>query len=200
MWKKSRNLEPFFKSVKANLNLHGVRFFIVIVSLSTENCFYTTTDSHHMNVLIFDKKGGSRRQGSIELFEPHGATEYAYDTTELQNTIKRFAGENSEFHEYEFISPLEISPSSISFQRLQSEEEMQRIASDPGGWCMAWSFYYAEQRVKYPTIAPRNLVKYLIAKLERRKNKDGGSLTEYIREYANYAITHYKSKHQHISS
>ena len=185
-WRGRRDLVPFFEAVNRELNHRpDVRFFLVPIDMSTKNCLNTVGGSH-LNMLIFDKLGGRAGQGTIELFEPHGATEYLYDTTELQNTIQRFAHENEYFRDYQFISPLEICPSGESFQRIEGREEGQRIRSDPGGWCVAWSFFYAENRLKYPDYTPQKLVRYLLENLKRHRER-GSSFTEFIREYSNYA-------------
>lgn len=188
-WKGNRDLRPFFAAVAKEFRDYPyARFFVALVELQTQNC-ENPLGGGHLDMLIFDKLGGRKGRGSLELFEPHGATEYMYDHTELQNTIKRFAKETPTFAEYEFIPPLEICPDPAGFQRIEGREG-EHIASDPGGWCVAWAFFYVENRLRYPDYEPQRLVKYLLEGLHRRKRWGEGSFTEFIREYANYAISH----------
>lgn len=198
LWKGQRDLRTFFSTVHNIFTTHpNVRFFMAPVFLEHENCI-VPENLPHLNMLIFDRFGGETNEGSVELFEPHGATEFHYDTTELQNTLERFIGESTHFSNYEFIPPANICPSGEGLQRIEGKEENQYLASDPAGWCAAWSFFYLESRLRYPEYKPQKLLKYLIKSLNYHKRIGDFSFTEFIRNYSNYAIKNVSSSRSRV--
>jgi hypothetical protein len=68
------------------------------------------------------------------------------------------------------------------FQYISDEiNEKNRKHGDPGGFCLAWCYWYLETKLKNPDIDSKTLVSKLIKKLNNQDIK----VSEYIRNYAN---------------
>lgn len=130
----------------------------------------------HANYMIYD-----RESRSLERFEPYGKSKRNCSNPKgLDSKIKRLFNQNlgKDFVK-EYFRPLDYL-SRKSFQALQeSEGEMTKY--DPsGGYCAAWSCWYAELRLSNPN---KNR-KYVVKKALDELMKGDESLTEYIRNYS----------------
>lgn len=106
----------------------------------------------HSNILIYDKQ-----ENTLERFEPNGSDppyQFNYRPRELDKHIEAY------FQGIEYIPPQTFLPK-IGFQALEEHNTDKRIG-DPGGFCVAWCFWYAQQRIQQPELSPSKLVKKLI--------------------------------------
>jgi ankyrin repeat protein len=106
----------------------------------------------HANILIYDKDNNS-----IERFEPNGSNppyQFNYYPEVLDTKLQEY------FQGITYIPPQNFLPK-IGFQSLEEHDTEKRIG-DPGGFCVAWCFWYAFQRIQHPDLEPAKLVKKLI--------------------------------------
>ena len=70
----------------------------------------------------------------------------------------------------------------VGFQSISDENNLANLkAGDYGGFCLAWSLWYVEHRMKNPNVNIKVLVEKLLNKLTNNELK----FSEYIRNYAN---------------
>ena len=135
---------------------------------------FTCIDGGHANYMIYDTKFKS-----LERFEPHGETIGSCITDPVDNLILKVFEQNlgKDFIKT-YYKPLDFCPP-INLQAIQDYEgEMMR--TDPGGFCAAWSAFYADARLSNPDIDREDLINNLIYQI----NSSPKSFTEFIREYS----------------
>jgi hypothetical protein len=149
------------------------RFACVFLSIITDTYL-------HANMLIYDFKNKT-----IERFEPYGKNE-PNDKNEpngkIDSTIDDILEEELTWNTgLKYIRPSEFLPYA-SFQMISDENNNDyQKAGDFGGFCLAWSIWYLENRLINPDIEQSVLVKKLLNKLNSLDIK----FIEYIRNYAN---------------
>ena len=127
----------------------------------------------HANALIFDTE-----MKSVELFEPHGSGYGGskigrFASREVYDFFGRFFRDEMS---YKFIRPNNICPR----KGPQSLENKKNKIDVEGGYCLAWSLWYMDMRLKYADI-PRDVLMKSI--LEIFANDDEIALGV-IRNYA----------------
>jgi hypothetical protein len=136
----------------------------------------------HANYMIYDKK-----TRSLERFEPYGVskrtcTNPKYLDKKIEKLFNTNLGKNFIVNYYK---PLDFLPEK-SFQKLQEEEKKMSKKNDaPGGYCSAWSCWYAEMRLSNPDKNRR----YIVIKALKFLENNNDSLTEYIRNYSSYIVS-----------
>jgi hypothetical protein len=131
----------------------------------------------HANFMIYDRK-----TKSLERFEPYGKTlRKCSNPVNLDKKMKKLFNDNlGDDFVQKYYQPLDFM-SKESFQR-QQEYENQVNKDDPkGGFCVAWSCWYAELRLSNPDKCRNFIVNNAFKKL-----KEEESLTRYIRNYSAY--------------
>lgn len=128
---------------------------------------------NHANFLIYDVA-----QHQMERFEPHGhiAVKNYYNPKIDDAILEYFDTEFPGLIE-EYYTPKNFSQN-IGFQMKESWENM-KLSNDPGGFCVAWSIWYADMRMTYPDIPRQQLVKMAKQKLKLYPDL----FTGYIRKY-----------------
>jgi len=140
------------------------RFACVFISIITDRYL-------HANLLIYDFKNKT-----VERFEPYG--NIIGTNTAIDNILEEDLTWNTGLR---YIRPKEYLPFA-SFQMISDENNADyQKAGDFGGFCLAWSIWYLENRLMNPDIEQSVLVKKLIKKLGSLDIK----FIEYIRNYAN---------------
>lgn len=143
-----------------------VRYFVLLAYLFGETS--NGTFFAHANSLLYDKK-----TNELERFETYGSI---HDEHVINKKIKNY---------FSKIIPnlIYIEPSDymkVGFQALdENEMHYNRNIGDPGGFCVAWSLWYVDMRIRYPSIKRHKLVKYIIAQINNKK-----SIRSTIRNYA----------------
>lgn len=140
------------------------RFVLVFLSLITDKIM-------HANVLIYDFKNMT-----IERFEPYGNVESFFNNMDdiLEEELTWSTG-------LQYIRPKDYEPM-VGFQSISDENNLANLkAGDYGGFCLAWSLWYVEHRMKNPNVNIKVLVEKLLNKLTNNELK----FSEYIRNYAN---------------
>lgn len=119
----------------------------------------------HANLLLYDK-----RTNILERFEPYG--NIPNDMNGLDNYLmglfpkfiyKRFNG--------------------IAHQTISNESNITyKKLGDPTGYCLAWTFWFLEKKLKYPDKTSEDIISENMEKLTLKKS--GSSFLDYIRTYA----------------
>lgn len=132
----------------------------------------------HASMIVYDFK-----RKIIERFEPYGNTEY------MDMDIDTILSKELTVDNLKYYPPGKYFPVA-GFQTLSDENNMLNLKlGDFGGYCLAWSLWYVEHRLKNTEIDP----KILIRKTINRFNGMNIKPNEYIRNYANY-INKYRVK------
>jgi hypothetical protein len=119
----------------------------------------------------------------MERFEPNGTMSSrpdCYDYPGFDDEIKELFNKNIKNMVKEMYEPINFCPQA-SFQKLQYWEN-ERKPSDPGGFCAAWSAWYADTRLSNPNKSRSQVVKMSLDNLRNRPE----SLTQFIRSYAEF--------------
>lgn len=140
-----------------------------------------STQGTHANIIIFDK-----RTGILERFEPYGEVPYL-ETNKLDMILekklgrifKKYLKKKGKVFKYNRPS------SEVSFQILSSDtENIVRKLGDPKGFCLAWTLWYLEMRIKNPEVEPKQLIKRAKDAITRT-GKGVYAYIDFIRNYAN---------------
>ena len=131
-------------------------------------------DHAHANMFIMDFQ-----KKEFDRFEPYGFTT---EDTKLDTALRKyFKNLDSKI---KYFKPT----SNEDFQDVEEDQISMKvktaraISDDPGGYCAAWSIWYAEMRVMNPDITRDALTKLLKKKFKNIEN----SYRTFIRNYANF--------------
>jgi len=129
----------------------------------------------HTNLLLYDSK-----TKELERFEPNGYLPgNCFNPVNLDEKLKTLFNSNvEEGMVVKSHDPLEFCPYS-SFQVLQYFEYLQR-EGDPGGFCAAWSIWYADTRMANPNKSREQVVEMALTKLRSTPR----TMTQFIRSYS----------------
>lgn len=182
--------KDFIEDFRSCLAKKNVRFIFGNITL-----YYSDSNinnmSPHANAFVVDLKDRDPNTGkeiiTVEIFEPNGAREESeqwYDHAQYIAELRKLFGKLGAVHVYE---PGEFCPVR-SFQSVQGDELSEALASDPGGFCQAWSLWWIEFRLKNAASKKtrQELVKMAMEQLQSQKDKK--SLTKFIRNYAEFII------------
>lgn len=127
----------------------------------------------HANMIIINY-----HRNEIERFEPHGdrTGHWKVDSGAIDKSIEKslvnklndkITEDNKKNNEDEklftYISPSKLCPNKKGFQAYEGMSIMETnknnvYIKDPGGFCMAWSYFYGFLRLKFPKIAGNELI------------------------------------------
>jgi len=123
----------------------------------------------HANIIIFNY-----HRNEVERFEPHGSETRlkGVDSKKVDMSIKkRLVDEvNKKLPVNEkllYIPATNVCPTGFkNYQHYEGKADDQKAfsnqlnveISDPGGFCVAWSFFYADLRLKFPKIESSDLI------------------------------------------
>ncbi len=157
-------IHPYLNNIiNATRRDKSKRFGLVFLSLIYDKML-------HANILVYDFKNMT-----IERFEPYGNTELI--DSNLDNVLEEELTWNTGL---KYIRPKDYLPYA-GFQTVSDETNQINIkAGDYGGFCLAWSLWYLESRLKNPDIEQ----KYLVDKLIRKMIKSELKFSEHIRNYS----------------
>jgi len=112
----------------------------------------------HANAIIYDKK-----TNELERFDPAGAIgkNQLFDN-KLSNHFSKL------IKNVKYIRPSDFMK--VGIQNLDITEKYMGDSNigDPIGFCVAWSFWYADMRMRYPEIKRDKLVKYVISQINTK--------------------------------
>lgn len=166
------------------------RFYILPVVIAWAR---TGADAgSHQNVLVIDKL-----RKECEIFEPYGdinkvvskevfnAQEYLLLIKQLMNHLNRRGKMYKVFSPTDFLPPIGMQ---LLYERYCTNEKIYTEI----GFCMVWTMWFIEQRLKYPGKNRKFIIKYITSRVK------SGELIEYIckipQNYALFIDKLYRSK------
>ena len=158
-------IHPYLNNIINSTRRNGnKRFAAVFISLIYDKML-------HANVLIYDLKNMT-----VERFEPYG------NTMGIDGGIDDVLEEELTWNTgLKYIKPDNYLPVA-GFQTVSDENNsINKNAGDFGGFCLAWSLWYLETKLKNPDVASKILVDKVINKISKLDIK----FSEYIRNYSN---------------
>lgn len=160
--------QDFKEAVLISSDRPNIRFIFIRVSI------IVTTNMNHANVLIYDLENKT-----IERFDPYGVVPYG-NPDDMDDFLEKYFINNIS-KDIKYIRPKDYMDN-VSFQIVSNEHnELNKKFGDPGGYCLAWVYWYIEMRVMNKNVKPKILVDKLINII----NSSEFSFIEYIRNYAN---------------
>ena len=121
-----------------------VKNIVIFLSLNYEHF-------SHANIIIYSKD-----TNEIERFDPFG-----FDPKDKNIDIKLSSLFKELLPGVKYIAPKDYM-NSVGFQKVDVNEKLSSYIGDPFGYCVAWSIWYADLRLTYPTIQRDKLIKYLV--------------------------------------
>ena len=169
--------EAFFNNIQKCIDMKK-RFIILPLTVVPPSC---DGGDSHANILIFDTK-----KKTIERFETYGGMILPDDRIFI-DLDKKFEKQITKHIKYKYLRPKDICPK-IGFQLLEERSIDYGMAStrkgDPGGFCAAWSFWYADLRMTYPDIEQKKLQQKAISII----NNNPITFRKFIRNYAQFIL------------
>lgn len=143
----------FDQTISTVLN-NKCRFIIIPLGIEL-------TNGSHANILIYDKN-----LNEIERFESYGSDyPYGFNYNPSQLDIQLERKFRQLIPNSKYIKPSVFLPK-IGFQYLESYIYQKKgKIGDPGGFCAAWSAWYADKRITHKDVDRTILVKKLIRKI-----------------------------------
>jgi serine/threonine protein kinase len=150
------------------------RFIVSFFQFNTKSC-------SHMNILVYDRK-----LNEIERFEPNGSSSYSNEICpekEADLSLKKYFNELG----IKYISPLDFCPK-IGIQKIYEKE-----TDDENGFCVTWSFLYANERLLYPELSRKQVIDSMKKRLEKSIEKYE-SLRDYFEDRISQVLSFYKDE------
>lgn len=129
------------------------RFIIVPLGIELDQ-------GSHANYIIYDSL-----LNEFERFEPygsHGPYQFNYNSNILDFNLKKLF--LNVYPDAKYFKPSDFLPK-IAFQFFETVEAKTSKIGDPSGFCALWSIWYTDQRLNYPDVNRRSLVKKLIKQI-----------------------------------
>ena len=147
--------EEFDKDFQKCIANKHVRFILIPVVLKHDMQCQSAPqfpDRHidHSGFIIYDKK-----TKTMERFEPHGGNLGAYhmwyNSDQLDGALQKYFINSGKFPVVKYLSPLNICPQ--PGPQVRENLEYLHLDKAVGGFCTAWSFWYADLRLKNPNMS-----------------------------------------------
>lgn len=169
---KNQNFEVpvgLFTSIKKCLKTRST-FIIIPFGF---NCIDESTS--HSNLLVYNTK-----TKELERFEPYGSVSDCYNVDGLDLKLKDLFNNNIRKNMINDVyEPLSFCPTK-SFQYIEEEQEENSL--EPDGFCVAWSFWYADTRMANPDKSRSEVVNIALQTLKN----DYRRFRTFIRSYSNF--------------
>lgn len=121
---------------------------------------FTVDNDTHSNIIIFNPF-----RNEAERFEPHGTETQiqGFNNTNINAELKAFIDELK--LGIKFVPSHKTCPSGFrAYQQYDTQKRASQMfynlakIRDPGGYCCAWSFFYADLRLKYPRLSGAEII------------------------------------------
>ena len=120
----------------------------------------TIYNKQHANVIMFNPF-----RNEVERFEPHGTNTQidGFNDSQVNEQLQKFIEKLN--IDAKFVPSHKTCP--IGYKAYQEYDNEQRkkgklnniSVMDPGGYCCAWSFFYADLRLKYPRLSGAEIIR-----------------------------------------
>lgn len=172
-------LENVSNQLKNCIKRNTTSFVIPLVLCFSDN-------SGHANLLIYRKN-----DNTIEHFEPHGKYGPNYeDTVYIEKELNRFIDilnkklKEDKIDIVKFKTSNDVCPVIYGFQTIEEIYGNKKETIEGGGYCAAWSMFFAELCLKNPNISSNELLILIFNKLNDMSLTDRGKyLRKLIRGY-----------------
>ena len=135
--------------------------------------------SLHAGCLLYDKK-----LNKLIRFEPYGVN-YVLTDNELFDKLVKELFEKALDKEIIYLKP-EDYMESLKWQYISGEtNEYNKLYGDPGGYCLAWCFWWVGLKVLNPDIDDKELLKIKNDCITKHHPNIGNSYMIHIRSFAN---------------
>ena len=167
----------FFKNFAKCKEKKGVRFIFVYLGIhSMMKCSEGMNWKAHANMLMYDQK-----TNTFYRFEPHGCRfqDTDYDAAQLDILLTDFLKKH---FKADYQNPKQCCPQF----GIQTIEQMRgkKLEGDPVGFCVAWTLWITEFRLKHPNMPFKDLQYEAI----RRLDEDNRDMTKFIRNFSQELI------------
>ena len=169
LWKDKHNYH-----IDDNLDLYikkllntKIRYIYIKVTLIPSG------HSSHANMIFVDLK-----KKCAERFEPYGVVKHL-DIEEFDKIMEDIFKE----FKIKYMRPQDYMPN-VSFQTISNDSNIEvKKLGDPAGYCLAWTFWYMEMRIKNPHLNPDKLIQHGIDEIINTNNGKT-SFVDFIRNYS----------------
>ena len=156
------------EAILISISRPGIKFIFIRLSL------IVTETMNHANILIYDIENNT-----IERFDPYGVVPYG-TPDDLDDHLEKYFKKIIK-KDIQYLRPKDYM-NNVSFQIISNENnKMNQKFGDPGGYCLAWVYWYVEMRLMNKNVKPKILIEKLINKI----NDSDLTFLEHIRNYAN---------------
>ena len=144
----------------------------------------------HANMLIYNP-----HTNTIEHYEPHGKWNENIPRKKCRKTYTRLKT-LSKYLGADYMPPYETSQFERGLQAIEQEAEGRYelidylFVKDPGGYCLAWSYFIADIRLSNPDKSPQEVYELSIKKAGGQADK----MRKYIRDFSKIFIKEYREK------
>lgn len=135
----------------------------------------------HANMVIYDKK-----LNKLIRFEPYGDWEFhdSYSLDDLLVKIFKNSLSKKKQKSMKYIRPSQYLDKTKFQTTSLGDHYSEKNLGDPGGYCLAWSFWFLELKLKNPKEDEAILVKSALNKIIREDSLNRNPLLTHIRLYA----------------
>lgn len=189
LW-RSKDLYYINKNMKLYVKKHieskKIRYIFIKLTL------VPSSSGTHANILLFDKE-----TGIMERFDPYGYIPYL-DIKSMDSIFENYFSEcftpylKSKNKKFTYINPNDFMQN-VSFQSISNDSNnIVKKLGDPVGYCLAWTYWYLEMRIKNNKLHPADVIKLAIKEiLNKPTEKDGEYIfINFIRNYATHLDSH----------
>ncbi len=166
-WTFARNEESFWESVN---DWCETRFAVVPLFL-----YSTTERARHFNFLFFD-----RDEKTVDRYEPYGLKHEQVQEHYKDIDFEKDFSKHCKNHGYTFKNSNEYCPR-IGAQAREMLQKEYEHAGDPEGFCVFWSIWFADRRMKYSQMDSKKIMEKMMDQLNNISN-----LKKFIRDFANF--------------
>lgn len=172
LW-KDKNVNYINKNfgfyIKKCLGNEKVRFIFMKLTLVPSN------NNTHANIIIYDKVNNK-----LERFEPYGLIPYvdSYDLDIfIEDVGKKWINKKLSY----------IKSKNIGLQVISDDSNYDvKKLGDPGGFCLAWTYWFLEMRITNPDMDIDEIIRDTIGDIVKMNVTDGSRMfINFIRNYAN---------------
>jgi len=149
---------------------------VIIIPLRLE-ILYSGEPMGHQNMLIY-----RRDQNEIEHFEPHGGKQQSRSTYDLETILELLIEYISIYgnKKLTFVPSNQVCPT-IGPQIL--ETQIKKTVREGGGYCVLWSYLFAETVLLNPTIPSERVMSMMLKLFNNRETNGAQNFTNIIRGY-----------------
>jgi hypothetical protein len=147
----------------------------------------------HQNMIIYNPY-----TDTYEHYEPHGRMFGNLDLrtiSRMYRSLRNFFTKNNS----KYILPAKTCPYSLGLQSIEQQDKSKGefrdgvYIKDPEGFCVIWSYYLAELRLKYPKLYPEEIYK----KAMENTGETSEKMRQFVRAYSRLFLKELKKSYKY---